>query len=112
MPRLHDVVAGPAQLRHRIGRTPSEAISTTELLSATAHIGLRAKQAGATAARLPLTPPPALALMRDGSVLLLAQCDGQRVLLQSFAPGQGQAQGQSGQPIIEPLDTFTQAWRG
>ena len=114
--RLHHEAADPAQLRHRLGRTPSEAITTADLLSAAAHISLRAKLASATAARLHLTPLPALALMRDGSVLLLAQCDGQRVLLQSFTPGegaaQGQAQAQGGQPIIEPLDTFTQAWTG
>ena len=87
--RLHHVAADPAQIRHQLGRPPSEAITTADLLTAAAHIGLRAKQATTTAPRLPLTPLPALALMRDGSVLLLAQCDGQRVLLQSFTASQG-----------------------
>ena len=109
--RLHHVAADPAQLRHQLGRTPSEAITTADLLTAAAHIGLRAKLAATDAARLPLSPLPALALMRDGSVVLLAQCDGQRVLLQSFASSTAEGAA-GGQPVIEPLDTFTQAWTG
>jgi ATP-binding cassette, subfamily B, bacterial HlyB/CyaB len=70
--------------------------------------GLKARLVKALPERLPLTPLPALALMRADDnglrAVVLAQDDGQRVLLQD--PGQG------GRPTIESIDTFTGQWTG
>ena len=82
-------------------RTPS----IEELLSGAKHVGLKAKLGTTGTDRLALTPLPALALMRNGEVVVLAQCDGARVLIQSSAHGQGRT-------LIEPLDAFAEAWTG
>ncbi|MGP1691951.1 MAG: hypothetical protein ACTS6O_05535 [Giesbergeria sp.] len=54
---------------------------------------------------------PALALLRgeggEMRTVVLAQCDGQRVLLQD--PG---ASGALARPLIEPLDAFARQWTG
>jgi ATP-binding cassette, subfamily B, bacterial HlyB/CyaB len=103
--RLHHVAADPAQLRHRMGRTPSEPFSPPDVLQAAQLLGLKARLTTSSAERLALAPLPALALMKDGSTVLLAQNGGGRVLIQQFAAG-------ASQPTIEPLDTFVQAWSG
>ncbi len=61
-----------------------------------------------------LSPLPALALLRDPAgpasatkLVVLAQCDGQRVLFQD--PG-GTAQ--ASRPVIEPLEVFAAQWTG
>ncbi len=104
--RLHLVAADPAQLRHQLGHTASEPTSTADLLQVTRLLGLRAKLVRCPAARLALVPLPALALMNDGSVALLAQCDGQRVLLQRFSSSAER------RPLIEPVAVFTEQWSG
>ena len=78
--RLHHVAAEPAQLRHQLGLGASDAVTHDHLLLAAQSLGLKAKRSRTHRDRLPLTPLPALALMMDGSVAVLAQCDGQRVL--------------------------------
>ncbi len=103
--RLHHVAADAAALAHRLGRPVHAPPHTQELLLAAKHLGLKAKLTCTQADRLPVMPLPALAFMNDGSVIVLAQCDGQRVLLQRF---DGDAAG----PLIEPLATFAAAWSG
>jgi len=109
--RYHQTAADPATLAHQLGLQPSEPASTEDLLRAARYLGLKAKLSRSSAGRLPLTPLPALALMRkpDGSLrtVILAQCDGQRVLLQDPA-----ADGADARPVIEPLDTFSAQWTG
>jgi subfamily B ATP-binding cassette protein HlyB/CyaB len=102
--RLHHVAADPAALLHQLGKAPSEALGADDILLAAQHLGLRAKRSRSSVERLPLTPLPALALMRDGSVVVLAQCDAQRVLLRRFGPDQ------EARPLIEPLPAFVQEW--
>jgi subfamily B ATP-binding cassette protein HlyB/CyaB len=104
--RLHHVAADPKALRHQLGLTPSERVSTSDLLRAAQHLGLKARRSKTDVQRLPLTPLPALALMRDGSVAVLAQCDGNRVLFQPFA------EGVEPRPTIEPLAVFEEQWNG
>ncbi|MBC7602129.1 MAG: type I secretion system permease/ATPase, partial [Ramlibacter sp.] len=87
----------------------SDRITQDDLLRAAKLLGLKAKLSSTTTDRLPLTPLPALAAMRreDGSVrfVVLAQCDGQRVLFQDM--------GVSGsRPTIESLDVFSSQWTG
>jgi subfamily B ATP-binding cassette protein HlyB/CyaB len=103
--RLHHISADPAALLHQLGKSSSEALSVADLLLAAKHLGLKAKLSRTTSERLSLTPLPALALMRDGSVVVLAQSDGQRVLLQAF-------DGTESRPLIEPVSTFAQRWTG
>jgi subfamily B ATP-binding cassette protein HlyB/CyaB len=69
-------------------------------------IGLRARDVSTKADRLLVTPLPALALMHDGSVLLLAQCDGERVLVQSFRADTASS------PAVQSLGAFESAWSG
>ena len=83
--RLHQVAAEPAHLAHQLGWPPSRRPSLTDLLLAAKHLGLKAKLSRTTADRLALCPLPALAVWRDETAartVVLAQCDGQRVLFQ------------------------------
>ena len=114
--RLHHVAADPASLAHRLGLAPGDAVSPEVLLLAAQQLGLQARRVKSSTERLTLTPLPALALMRAGPpvagdatpaqapVQVLAQCDGQRVLLHDPAAG--------GRPVIEPLARFAEHWSG
>ena len=106
--RLHHITAQPEALRHQLGLAPSDELTADQLLLAAKHLGLKARRATSAAERLALVPLPALALMRDGSTVLLAQCDGQRVLSQAFGEG---AQTHVG-PRVEPLADFVSRWSG
>ncbi|MDZ4074623.1 MAG: type I secretion system permease/ATPase [Hylemonella sp.] len=109
--RLHQVAADPATLAHQLGLSGNEPFRLDDLLQAAQHLGLKAKRSKTSIERLALTPLPALALMRteDDSlrVVILAQCDGQRVLLQDPAAGAG-----NNRPTIEPLEVFNSQWTG
>lgn len=105
--RLHHIAAEPAHLAHQLGWPPSHTPSTDDLLLAAKHLGLKARLIRSPLDRLNLAPLPALALMTDGRVVVLAQCDGQRVL---FQVPSGTAQG--GRPVIEPLSVFQTQWSG
>ncbi len=104
--RLHHVQADAEQLRHQLGKPASEAVAPDDLLLAAKGLGLKAKRVKASVDRLPQTPLPALALLSDGSVAVLAQCDGQRVLLQEFTGSE------QSRPKIEPVEVFARAWTG
>jgi len=119
--RFHQVAADPATLAHQLGLPPSAEVSTEDLLRAAKHLGLKAKLSKTRADRLHLTPLPALALMRqspagDGSaaegqaaltgrVVILAQCDGKRILLQDPSTG-------GSRPVIESVEVFASQWTG
>jgi subfamily B ATP-binding cassette protein HlyB/CyaB len=100
--RLHYIAAAPASLRHRLGKAPSEAIEPQDLLLAARELGLRTKRVRSTADRLQHVPLPALARLASGEHVVLAQCDGQRVL---HLPVHGR-------PTVEPLDAFGRRWSG
>ena len=100
--RLHNVAADPLALLHFLGKGPSEPVEVDDVLLCATHLGLKASRSRRPAARLSLTPLPALALMNDGTLRVLAKCDKDRVLTQ--APGQ--------RPQTEALDAFTAAWSG
>ena len=109
--RLHHVAAEPAHLAHQLGWAPTHVPSTSDLLLAAKQLGLKAKFSRSSPDRLTLVALPALALIDDGvggqRVVVLAQCDGQRVLFQD--PSQ---QALGGRPVIEPLAVFAQKWQG
>ena len=104
--RLHHVPADPAALVHQLARSASDGAAAQDILLAARQLGLRAKLVQARPDRLDLTPLPALALMGDASVVVLAQCDGRRVLLQHFGPGSERG------PRVEPLEDFVAQWGG
>ena len=116
--RFHQVAADPATLAHQLGWSSDQQPSTTDLLHAAQHLGLKARLSRSSMDRLALTPLPALALMRtdDGSlrVVVLAQCDGQRVLFQdpSANAGAGAGAGAGSRPTIESLEVFASQWTG
>ncbi|WP_138858183.1 type I secretion system permease/ATPase [Inhella inkyongensis] len=103
--RLQQVAAEPEALAHALGLAPSDAVGESELLLAAKHLGLKAKISRSTVERLTLTPLPALARLNDGRWVVLAQCDGQRVLFMDPAAGEAR-------PTIEPLDVFATQWSG
>ena len=104
--RLHHIPADPASLRHQLGRSPAAVINPQDLLLAAKQLGLKAKRSTTTAARLAQTPLPALALMHGGGVQVLAQCQGEQVLVQAFA------EGQISRPQVESLQAFAAQWTG
>ena len=104
--RLHHVPCEAKALLHWLGRSAGDAAQAGDVLLVAKHLGLRARHVHAQLDRLPLTPLPALAVLRDGSFAVLAQCDGQRVLLQRFVNGAEE------RPLIEPVATFAEQWTG
>lgn len=109
--RLHHIAADPAHLAHQLGWAPSHLPNTDDVLLAARHLGLKAKRLRTSSDRLGVVPLPALALLKTPAgaprVVVLAQCDGQRVLLQDPS---GALQG--GRPVIEPLSVFEAQWSG
>jgi len=107
--RLHQVSADPSTLAHQLGLQPSQPVTVSDLLRGAKELGLKGKLTVSSAERLPLTPLPALALLRrdDGAAhpVVLAQCDGQRVLVQDLATVPSR-------PMIEPLGAFVAQWTG
>ncbi|MBB3178466.1 type I secretion system permease/ATPase [Variovorax sp. Sphag1AA] len=110
--RIHQIAADPATLAHQLGLSPGEAIDTSTILRAARHLGLKAKRSRTAVDRLPLTPLPALALLRDAEgqdrVVILAQCDAQRVLMQDPSTASPEAS----RPVIEPMEVFAVHWTG
>ena len=110
--RLHHVAADPATLAHQLGWTASHRPDADDLLLAARHLGLKARRSRTGIDRLSLAALPALAVLKaegDGAprVVVLAQCDGQRVLFQDPS---GEAHG--ARPTIEPIDVFASQWTG
>ncbi len=103
--RLHHIAADPAALRHQLGKATSEPIAVDDLMLAAKHLGLKAKRSVTGPERLQLAALPALALMRDGRVVVLAQCDGRRVLIQDLGMP-------ASRPMIEPIEAFVAQWSG
>jgi ATP-binding cassette, subfamily B, bacterial HlyB/CyaB len=105
--RLHHVAADPQHLAHQLGWSPTHQVSPTDLLLAAKQLGLKAKRSRMAPDRLNLAPLPALAVLNNGQIVVLAQCDGQRVLFQDPS---GAVQG--GRPVIEPVSVFASQWSG
>ncbi len=105
--RLHQVAADPDALMHWLGKGHSEKIGLDDVLLCARHLGLKTRRSRFAPERLPMAPLPALAPMADGSLRLLAQCDGQRVLSQRFSDDAAPTR-----PTIESVDEFHAGWTG
>lgn len=119
--RFHHIAADPDNLAHQLGLHSDEPLGPTQLLQAAKLLGLKAKATRTRLERLAFTPLPALAWLSDtpgqpddpaadavhqgqGRIVILAQCDGERVLIQDPALGPA--------PQILTLDAFAQRWDG
>jgi subfamily B ATP-binding cassette protein HlyB/CyaB len=117
--RFHQVAADPQTLAHQLGVAASDDVDASTLLRAAKHLGLKVKLSRSKPDRLKLVPLPALAFLRPideaansaegGSkqvrTVILAQCDGQRVLFQDPATP-------SNRPTIESVEVFASQWTG
>lgn len=119
--RFHQVAADPATLAHQLGLSGSDQLTTSDVLCAAQHLGLKAKLTRTTVERLSLTPLPALALMRMADetlrLVILAQSDGKRVLFQDVATATSTsaatpAVASNSRPTIEPVEVFATQWTG
>ncbi len=113
--RFHQIAADPQTLAHQLGWSSDQALRPDDLLLAAKHLGLRAKWVGTTAQRLAQAPLPALAWVgndAEGHPVVLAQCDGQRVLVQDFEALPG-ADGEASRPrVMDLADWQQQGWAG
>lgn len=105
--QLHQIAAEPETLLHQLGHSANDFLTPDDLLLAAKHLGLRAKLSRSNTSRLSVAPLPALALMNDGTIAVLAQSDGTRVLIQETAKKEG-----GGRPRIEPVEAFNARWSG
>jgi subfamily B ATP-binding cassette protein HlyB/CyaB len=77
--RFHGIGVDPDQVRHRFG----DNIGVPEMLRCAKEFGLKARAYRSNWLRLIRTPLPAIALMRDGSCLLLGKASDDQVLVQN-----------------------------
>lgn len=93
-------------------------ISQQDFLTASSSFGLKAKKISVGPMRLIRAPLPALAVMNDGRVVVLVQCDGQWVLFmepigEAVAGNMGHfTKGESARPTIELIEIFSAQWSG
>ena len=92
-----------------MGKAASDLLTPDDLLLAAKHLGLKAKRSASAVHRLQRVPLPALARLADGRWVVLAQCDGRRVLFQDAGDQAGMA---NSRPTIEPLEVFATQWTG
>ena len=77
--RFHGIGADPAQIRHRFG----DDFGVPEMLRCAKEFGLKARSYRSNWPRLLKTPLPAIAVLRDGTFLLLGKASKDQVLVQN-----------------------------
>jgi subfamily B ATP-binding cassette protein HlyB/CyaB len=77
---LQGVAAERDQIRHRLG---TSTIGTAEMLRCAGDLGLKARALRSNWARLAKTPLPGIAVLRDGSFMVIAKASDEMVLVQS-----------------------------
>ncbi|MDT3718866.1 type I secretion system permease/ATPase [Pseudomonas oryzihabitans] len=100
--RFHQVAASAEQLAHEFA-APGQSLGTAELLLAARKLGLKAKTAHTTVARLEQTPLPAIVQDRDGEFFILARLDQGKALIHD-----PKAQ----RPEVISLDVLETRWTG
>ncbi|MCE4058969.1 type I secretion system permease/ATPase [Pandoraea sputorum] len=80
--RFHELSVDAAQIRHQYA-VDGRPLTKDAILLAAKHLGLKAKVVRPTSDRLAHTPLPAIAFANDGAYLILARCDGIKVLIQN-----------------------------
>src|SRR5580704_17031925 len=77
--RIHGIGAEPGQISHRCG---TATIGVTEMLRCAKEFGLKARASTTKWERLAATPLPGIAVLRDGSFLILGKAAEDKVLIQ------------------------------
>ena len=85
--RLQGLSVDPGQIRHQLG---TDAIGVPEMLRCANQLGLKARESKTRWDRLPRTPLPGIAALRDGGFLLLGRASEDNILVQ--APDQPRPQ--------------------
>jgi subfamily B ATP-binding cassette protein HlyB/CyaB len=80
MLRLQGVGADSAQLRHRLGH---HAVGVSEMLRCAKELGLKARSYKTKWTRLPSTPLPGIAVLRDGNFIVLGKVGEDKAIVQS-----------------------------
>src|SRR5262245_11429988 len=78
--RFHGIGADQEQIRHQCGGV---AIGVPEMLRVARALGLKARTYRSSWTRLPKTPLPGIAVLRDGTFLLLAKTNEDKALVQA-----------------------------
>src|SRR5260370_11037150 len=78
--RFLGIGADPQQIRHRFGGSP---VGIPEMLRVASEFGLKARARKTAWSRLPNSPLPAIAALKDGGVMFLGQAREDQVLVQS-----------------------------
>jgi subfamily B ATP-binding cassette protein HlyB/CyaB len=98
--RFHGIAADAEQLRHRLGNGP---IGVPEMLRCAKDLGIKARAFKTKWSRLPSTPLPGIAVLRDGSFLLLGKVgDGKAIVQSPLAP----------RPVLMTQAEFEAVWDG
>ncbi len=100
--RFFGVAAEAGQLRHRFARAEAP-LSPGDIVRASRHLGLKARQVSSRWEKLGKTPLPALAQKDDGQWVVLAKVDAERVLVQDPLEKR---------PLTLPRALFESAWNG
>src|SRR5690349_21289563 len=77
---LQGVAADRAQISHRLG---TSTIGAPEILRCARELGLKARIHRSDWSRLARTPLPAIAVLRDGSFMVIAKAGEEKILVQS-----------------------------
>jgi ATP-binding cassette, subfamily B, bacterial HlyB/CyaB len=80
--RFQGLSVDPAQIRHQLG---TDTIGVPEMLRCANQLGLKVRESRTRWDRLPRTPLPGIAPLRDGGFLLLGKASEDKILVQ--APG-------------------------
>lgn len=113
--RFHQIAADPQTLAHQLGWSSQQAGTPAELLLAAGQLGLKAKWVQVMPERLAHTPLPALAWLGDeatGHAVVLAQTDGQKVLVQDFEADSASDPAASRPQVIDLAEWQQQGWSG
>src|SRR5215468_11338392 len=76
---FHGIGADAEQLRHRLG---TDGVGVVEMLRCARELGLKARSLKSRWERLALTPLPGIAVLRDGSFLLLGKASEDGAIVQ------------------------------
>jgi ATP-binding cassette, subfamily B, bacterial HlyB/CyaB len=98
--RFNGIGADPDQIRHRLGGVP---IGIPEMLRVAKELGLKARACTTAWPRLPNTPLPAIAALKDGSFLFLGKVGDDKALIQSPS---------SPRPALMTRAEFEAVWDG
>jgi ATP-binding cassette, subfamily B, bacterial HlyB/CyaB len=98
--RFNGIGADPDQIRHRLGGVPT---GIPEMLRVAKELGLKARACKTAWRRLPQTPLPAIAALKDGGFLFLGKVSEDKALIQSPS---------SPRPALMTREEFEAVWDG